>query len=122
MSGEPKTRHVVAGTSELPPGGRKIVTVLNREIGVFNVRGKLYALRNVCPHRSAPLCLGRLRPLVVSTGVYGVAHEREGEILKCPWHSYEFDLRTGRALFDPRLRVKTYSVQQEGDEIVIYTD
>lgn len=58
----------------------------------------------------------------MSTGVYGVAHEREGEILKCPWHSYEFDLRTGRALFDPRLRVKTYSVQQEGDEIVIYTD
>ncbi len=117
-----KTRHVVATAAELPPGQRKIVEVGGREIGVFNVRGKLYALRNVCPHRSAPLCLGRLRPLVVAPGVYSVAHEREDEVLKCPWHNYEFDIRTGQALFDPRLRVRTYSVCQEGDEIVLYTD
>ena len=115
-------RHVVALAADLPPGQRKIVNAGGREIGVFNINGDLHALRNACPHKGGPLCLGRLRPLVVAPGVYRVAHERESEILKCPWHSYEFDIRTGRALFDPRLRVRTYPVRQEGDEIVIYTD
>ena len=41
-----------------------------REIGVFNLGGTFYALRNICPHRGAPLCRGRLRPLVTSPEVY----------------------------------------------------
>lgn len=114
------TRHIVAAVAELPPGSRKIVRVGNREIGVFNVKGEFYALRNLCPHRSGPLCLGRVRPLVVTEGLFELAHEREGEILKCPWHQWEFDIKTGRALYDPALRVKTYKVQQEGDEVVLY--
>ncbi|MSS70410.1 MAG: Rieske (2Fe-2S) protein [Candidatus Latescibacteria bacterium] len=122
MPRKPGTRHVVAPVADLPPGQRKIVKVKGREIGVFNVDGALYALRNACPHKGGPLCLGRLRPLVVAPDVYCVAHERESEVLKCPWHNYEFDIRTGQALFDPRLRVRAYPVRQEGDEIVIYTD
>ncbi|MCL4859881.1 MAG: Rieske (2Fe-2S) protein [Caldilineaceae bacterium] len=114
------TRHIVAPVAELPPGSRKIVRVGSREIGVFNVQGEFYALRNLCPHRSGPLCLGRVRPLVVTAGLFELAHEREGEILKCPWHQWEFDIKTGRALYDPDLRVKTYKVQQEGDEVVLY--
>lgn len=113
-------RHLVALAEEIPPGERKIVTVAGREIGVFNIGGSFYALRNLCPHRGAPLCRGRLRPLMISPGVYQVDSEREDEILKCPWHQWEFDIKTGRALFDASLRVKTYSVKQEGDEIVIY--
>ena len=48
--------HVVARVSELPPGARRIVEIGRRSIGVFNVNGKLYALRNACPHQGAPLC------------------------------------------------------------------
>lgn len=113
-------RHVVASVAELPPGSRKIVQIGSREIGVFNVQGIFYALRNLCPHRSGPLCLGRVRPLVVSPGVYAVEHDRDGEILKCPWHQWEFDIKTGQALYDPHLRVKTYRAVQEGDEVVVY--
>jgi 3-phenylpropionate/trans-cinnamate dioxygenase ferredoxin subunit len=115
-------RHIVATVAELPPGQRKIVKVAGREIGLFNVNGHYYALRNVCPHKGAPLCRGKIRPLVVSAGVGQVGHEREGEILKCPWHLWEFDLKTGQALYDDNLRVKTYPVVQEGDEIVLYLD
>jgi nitrite reductase (NADH) small subunit len=96
------------------------VRIAGREMGVFNVNGSYYALRNICPHRGAPLCRGRLRPLMVSSGVYQVDREREGEILKCPWHQWEFDIKTGQALFDDSLRVKTYRVEQEGDEVVVY--
>ncbi len=124
-----RTRHLVAPAADLPPGQRKIVKIEGWEIGVFNVDGAFYALRNACPHKGGPLCLGRLRPLVVAPAVYRsdvyplrIAHEREGEVLKCPWHNYEFDIRTGQALFDPRLRVKTYPVRQEGDQIVLYMD
>jgi 3-phenylpropionate/trans-cinnamate dioxygenase ferredoxin subunit len=106
--------------AEIGPGQRKVVTVGGREVGVFNINGEFYALRNSCPHRGAPLCHGRLRPLMISHGVYQLDSEREGEILKCPWHQWEFDIKTGQALFDDRLRVKTYDVRQEGDEVVVY--
>ena len=115
-----KQRYVVARTEELPPGQRRIVTVRGREIGVFNVGGEYFALLNYCPHRSGPLCLGRQRPLVTSAGVPQVGHERENEILKCPWHQWEFDIRTGKALFDPKLAVRTYEAKQEEDQVVIY--
>lgn len=112
--------YVVAHVADFARGQRKIVLVENREIGVFNISGEFYALRNLCPHRSGPLCMGRIRPLVVTTGVYQRDYEREGEILKCPWHQWEFDIKTGRALYDEKLRVKTYRVVQEGDEVVLY--
>ena len=112
--------YVVARVAELVPGQRKIVTIGHREIGVFNVDGNFYALRNLCPHRGGPLCMGRVRPLVVTTGVYQRDYEREGEILKCPWHQYEFDIKTGQALYDEKLRAKTYRVVQEGEDVVLY--
>lgn len=113
-------RFVVGPISELPPGERKIVRIRGREVGVFNIGGEFYALRNICPHRGAPLCYGRVRPLMVSSGVYHLDREREAEILKCPWHQWEFDIKTGRALCDESMRVKTYEVIAEGDEVVLY--
>ena len=83
--------------------------------------GTFYALRNMCPHKQGPPCMGRIRPLIVSAGGTDVAYERENEILKCPWHQWEFDIKTGQALFTPNLRVRTYSVCQEDDEVVLYT-
>jgi len=113
---------VVATATELAPGKRKIAVVGGCEIGIFNIAGKFHALRNICPHKGGPLCTGRLRPHVVSPGVYQIDYERDKEVLKCPWHQWEFDVQTGRALYDPSLRVKTYKVRQEGEEIVLYLD
>lgn len=113
-------RHRIAKAADIPPGERKVLVVAGREMGIFNIDGTFYALRNICPHRGAPLCHGRLRPLMTSSGVYQVDSERDGEILKCPWHQWEFDIKTGQALFDDRLRVRTYEARQEGDEIFVY--
>ena len=114
--------HVVSPIEDLPPGSRKIVNINNREIGIFNVNGKLYALRNVCPHRTGPLCRGRTRPLVISDNQRNICFEREDEIIKCPWHQWEFDLRTGRSITDDDLRVRTYPVEEENGNIVIHLD
>jgi nitrite reductase/ring-hydroxylating ferredoxin subunit len=103
--------HVVAETGEIPPGGRKIVDVEGRSIGIFNVDGEYLAVRNRCPHQGGPLCLGTLVGVVDSPepGVY--RHSRPGEMIRCPWHAWEFDLRDGRSWFDPaRKRVARYDV------------
>jgi nitrite reductase (NADH) small subunit len=116
----PSNRYVVAPVADLPPGERKIVTVNGREIGVFNIGGRYYALLNYCPHRAGPLCRGRLRPLVTASTFYELAYDRENEILKCPWHQWEFDVTTGCALYDVKMQVKTYHVALEDDEIILY--
>ncbi|HLH73239.1 MAG TPA: Rieske (2Fe-2S) protein [Chloroflexota bacterium] len=107
-------RHVVCAVSELPPGERKIVEVEGRSIGVFNVKGSFYAVRNRCPHKGAPLCNGLVKGLVLGPEPYHYVIEREGEILKCPWHGWEFDLTNGRSIYNPhKIRVKSYDVTVE---------
>jgi nitrite reductase (NADH) small subunit len=120
MAKRTPTRHIVAPAQDFPPGDRRIVTVNGREIGVFNLGGEFHALLNYCPHRAAPLCHGRVRPLVVPDGLHGRGYAREGEILKCPWHQWEFDIRTGEALYDPAMKVRTYEVSVEEGTVVLY--
>ena len=117
MKARALVQHVVGTVDELPPGGRKIVEVEGRSIGVFNVAGRYYALRNRCPHKGAPLCVGMLKGLVTGPAPYQYVIEREGEILRCPWHGWEFDLLTGRSIINPhKLRVKRYEVTIEYPE------
>ena len=93
-------------------------------MGVFNVKGAFYAMRNLCPHRGAPLCRGSVHGIERSdaAGPVPVSFTREGEFLRCPWHHREFDIGTGRALFDPDLAVQTYRVVIEGDDVVLLLD
>ena len=115
-------RYVVSAVEDLPPGARRIVPAGGRGgIGVFNVGGRYYALRNCCPHKGGPLCRGRLRPHVTADEVYSV-EQREKQVLKCAWHQWEFDLATGRALYDPALRVRTYRVEIEEGYVILYLD
>jgi 3-phenylpropionate/trans-cinnamate dioxygenase ferredoxin subunit len=110
-------RHVIAAAADIPPGGRKIVTVQGREVGVFNLGGEFYALLNRCPHQGGALCLGRQVGLVTSSEPGRYDYSRPGEMLKCPWHAWEFDIRTGQSWCDPDdLRVRRYAVQVEPGE------
>jgi nitrite reductase/ring-hydroxylating ferredoxin subunit len=112
-------RYIVGKVSELPPGERKIVEVQGRSIGVFNVHGTYYALRNSCPHQGAPLCRGAITGMTVPSKPGEYMWAREGEILRCPWHGWEFDVTSGRSVCNPhRTRVKTYEVTVEEDESV----
>jgi nitrite reductase/ring-hydroxylating ferredoxin subunit len=107
---------VVARADEIPPGTRKIVEIGGRSIGVFNIGGRYYALRNRCPHQGGPLCSGlQFSPLRSDApGEYELGGE--GEIIRCPWHGWEFDITSGHSWFDPeRQRVRRYpaSVREE---------
>ncbi len=118
-------RYVIAPLSEFPPGSRRIVDADGRSIGVLNVKGKLYGLRNTCPHQAAPLCLGKICGTTVSGRPFEYAYGREDEIIKCPWHGWEFELATGRSVFNPhKVRVKSYEVtvgQPDDDDVWLET-
>src|ERR1041385_8198689 len=104
-------KHIVGTIAEIGPGQRKIVEVEGISIGVFNVKGTYYALRNRCPHQGAPLCLGSLKGTALPSGPGEYLWAREGEILRCPWHGWELDVLTGRSLCNPhRVRVRAYDV------------
>lgn len=107
-------RCILGRVSEFPPGTRRIVTVGGRSIGVFNIAGRFYALRNRCPHQGAPLCVGKVKGTTLAGRPYEYVYGRDQEILQCPWHGWEFEIATGRTSFNPhRLRVKTYDVSVE---------
>jgi 3-phenylpropionate/trans-cinnamate dioxygenase ferredoxin subunit len=118
-----RTRQRVAALpkAELPPGSRRTLTARRREIVVVNAEGEVFAVFNRCPHQQAPLSKGRLAGAPVAGGPVGeITYEPGAHVLRCPWHHYEFDLRTGRCLADPeRLRIATYEVREEGDEYAI---
>jgi nitrite reductase/ring-hydroxylating ferredoxin subunit len=102
-------RFVVARTAEIPPGERKLVSVRGRDVVVFNVKGELFALLDRCPHQGGSLCRGKLVGLVEADGPGRYRYTRRGEIIRCPWHGWEFDLRTGKSQCDPRRTwVKSY--------------
>jgi nitrite reductase/ring-hydroxylating ferredoxin subunit len=118
------SRHVVGKLGELLPGSRRIVTVGGRSIGVFNVQGRFYALRNRCPHQGAPLCRGRIKGTTLPGRPYEYVYGRDQEIIQCPWHGWEFEIATGRTYFNPhRMRVKTYDVTVESvqDDVTLET-
>ena len=113
-------KQVVAARDEIPPGGRKIVEVAGRSIGVFNLGGEFFALRNRCPHQGGPLCEGRVWGALEAERPGEFRYSRHGEILACIWHGWEFDIRTGQSWCDPsKLRVKRYEVEVEPGTAVV---
>ena len=114
------TRHVVATTSEIAPGKNKVVTIAGRELVVFNINGAYYCLLNRCPHEGAPLAKAVCVAVLHSDEPGKYQRSREGEMLRCPWHGWEFDIRTGQSWCDPQtVRTRSYTVEVEpGTEIV----
>ncbi len=109
-------KHRVASVKEIPPGTNKVVNIGGREICVFNVAGDFFALLNRCPHEGAKLSRGLVVGLPESEtpGCYKLS--RPGEILRCPWHGWEFDLRTGKSHCDPeRMFTRRYKTSVENE-------
>ena len=114
------TDHVVCAVTELPAGERKIVSIGRTSIGVFNIEGELYAIRNICPHHGAELCLGKLSGTMRPSSPGEWDYVDEDMFLRCPRHRWEFDIRTGQSFADPsKWRVKVYPVRIHDEKVVI---
>jgi len=104
----------VSRFDEFPPGERRIVQAGRRSIGVFRVGDSFYAINNYCPHPGGPLCLGRTKPWVRSTGPGNYAMAEQEALVACPWHGWEYDLATGQSFLGPgEPPARTYEVSVE---------
>lgn len=102
-------------------GERRIVTAGRFSIGVFRVEDRFYALRNACPHEGAELCKGPLTGTNLPTHRVGEMNWSAcGYVLRCPWHAWEFDIRTGESFTASRARVKTYPVEVIDGTVVVF--
>lgn len=116
------TKEVIVGsTTELQPGSVTIVDQGRFGIGVINVNGTYHALLNYCPHRGAPLCKGRVTGTTVAgAGQYDVEWTKEGEVLRCPWHGWEFNIASGETLTSPTRRVKSFPVEVRDGNVILH--
>lgn len=107
-------RFEICPVSEFPPGERRLVELDGIPIGIFNVDGTFHALQSVCPHQLAPLCEGTLTGTTAAPDVGEYEWEKDGEVIRCPWHGWEFDITTGESVFNPhRTRVRTFETTVE---------
>mgnify|MGYP002725827288 CR=1 FL=1 len=117
----PLTEHDVGDLSDFAVGRPARVTVSGRALVVVRTARGVLAARDVCPHQAARLSEG----VVCGTTLRckpgdDIEYGREGEILTCPWHGWEYDLTTGKALVDPeRARVATYTARVDEDRVIV---
>jgi nitrite reductase/ring-hydroxylating ferredoxin subunit len=89
---------------EIAPGTCKLGVVGDKQVAIFNVDGQFYATQAECTHRGGPLCEGALW----------------ADVITCPWHGSEFNVRTGEVVGPPaEVPLKTYKVQLEGGKIIL---
>ncbi|MBI1900142.1 MAG: non-heme iron oxygenase ferredoxin subunit [Planctomycetia bacterium] len=93
----------LADAGDLAPGSCREVVAGDRLIALFNVDGQFYALDGVCPHQGGPLGKGSLRGCVVT----------------CPWHGWQFDVRSGQHQFSPTVRQPTLPVRVENGAVLV---
>ena len=113
----------VAKASELPDGERRIVEHGGIEIGVFHWQGAFYAYQNLGVHQGGPACEGIIMHKVEDVigpdrTWHGQKFGKEVHFV-CPWHGYEYDLRTGECAADRRLRLKSFEVVRRGEDIYV---
>jgi 3-phenylpropionate/trans-cinnamate dioxygenase ferredoxin component len=93
----------VASAADVPSGTGTVVNVNGRALALFNVGGRFYALDNTCLHRGGPVGEGDL----------------EDTIVTCPWHGFQYDVTTGRNVFDPEVGLETFDVRVSGGDVSI---
>jgi nitrite reductase/ring-hydroxylating ferredoxin subunit len=113
--------YAVCRSQDLPPGGSFLALTGGRELGVFNLGGEYFALPSVCPHQNGPLCRGRITGTIEADEASGWRRRwvKDGEIVVCPWHFREFDIRSGSCLANSRQRVPVYRGRVVEDYVVI---
>jgi nitrite reductase/ring-hydroxylating ferredoxin subunit len=119
-----RREYAVAKAVDIPSGTHLVVEAGGKQIGIFNVGGEYYALPNTCFHQNGPLCRGITGGTLVASkeSNWSPIWVHDGEIIICPWHSLEFNIKTGQCLAYPRRRLPSYDVRIEGEDVMLALD
>lgn len=111
--------YYVGETSLILEGTHHIIELEGRSIGIYNIKGEFFAIHNFCPHQGAELCKGQVCGTTLPSRVYEFVYGRDKEIVRCPWHGWEFDIKTGKSLFSDRIRTRSYQVNVQDGQLRI---
>ncbi|WNR44043.1 Rieske (2Fe-2S) protein [Paenibacillus roseipurpureus] len=109
--------YYVAEASSIPEGDHRIIEIEGRSIGIYNIKGEYHALANYCPHEGAELCKGPVCGTTMPSKVNEYIYGRDQEIVRCPWHGWEFDIKTGKSLFSEKVRTRKYALEIKDGQI-----
>jgi nitrite reductase/ring-hydroxylating ferredoxin subunit len=110
----------VGAVAEFEEARPRIVTVRGQQIGVVRCGDAFYAMRNRCPHMQAPLLRGIVEHNVCAGEQFGrLALEADRPVIGCPWHGWQFDLKTGESVSGAPLRVTTFRTQVEQGRVFV---
>lgn len=100
-------------------GDVRMLELDGHRIGLYRVGDEFHAIADRCPHRAAPLCSsGRVvRGIALEQGV--AVRGDAPALVRCPWHRWDFEIATGRCLVHPRLQLRRYRVERDGDDLVV---
>jgi nitrite reductase/ring-hydroxylating ferredoxin subunit len=116
-------KKVICDAAELGPG--QMVSGKLGPMPIVVIRtddGALYGLLDKCLHQGGQLSRGRLMKATdCPPGDCTYTLVEGQDIVKCPWHGYEYDIKTGSTLFDPERRLRTFKVHEEDGQIVAET-
>jgi nitrite reductase/ring-hydroxylating ferredoxin subunit len=116
---------VFVGAGErVPEGGRLVVDIGEITIGIFRVDGNLYAYLNRCAHQRGPVCQGKIIPRVtevIDSGgeSHGFAFDETHPHIVCPWHGFEYDIKTGAHPGRRSARLIPVTVEEAADGIYV---
>jgi nitrite reductase (NADH) small subunit len=107
-------------------GGRKVVDCGEFEVGVFKVGGEFFAWHNRCAHRAGPVCQGRImqrviEPVADDRTIRAQAYDPAETNIVCPWHGYEFSIKTGFHQGSARIRLRKAEMTIRDGEIYVRT-
>jgi 3-phenylpropionate/trans-cinnamate dioxygenase ferredoxin subunit len=112
----------IGGLDDFTPNSVALVNIGKLELGIIRWgEDEVFAVHNRCPHMAGPLCVGALGPRLAcpSGDPERLEVDDENPVLACPWHRWEFDVRTGRALWDPGYRMKTYPARIADGRVLV---
>lgn len=102
--------------------GCRIVEVDGRPVGIVSVGEKFYAISDRCPHMGASMCAGTLSGTFVPSQPTDLVYGMDQQVVRCPWHGWEFDLESGRSLLEPeRYGLRTFRVTEDDGHVVLHT-
>lgn len=119
------SQRVFVGTSDkVPEGGRLVIDVGDKTVGIFRFEGKLYAWENKCAHQGGPVCQGKIIPRVTeviepSGESRGFAFDESSLHIVCPWHGFEYNIKTGRHPGRPAAKLVRVIVEEGADGIYV---
>jgi len=114
----------IGAAAEFKDPGRKIVGFENFEVAVFKLGGEFYAWFNQCPHMGGPACQGKIiakveEEIAPDRTSKGMFFSGSAMHVVCPWHGFEFDIRTGRHPGNPKARLRPVKLTVSGGDVII---